>query len=138
MPRKIFVNLPVSDLEKSMSFFRALGFEFNPQFTDETAACMVISDTIYVMLLTHAKFAQFTPRPIADAHKTTQVLNALSFDSRDEVDRMIETARANGGRQIGDTQDHGFMYHRAFADPDGHIWEIFWMDPQAILPGAAG
>jgi predicted lactoylglutathione lyase len=129
MATKIFVNLPVKDLDKSMTFFKALGFTFNPQFTDQTAACMVITDDIYAMLLTHAKFGAFTPKAIADAHKTTEVLTALSLDSREQVDRMCNTAIAGGGREPRAAQDHGFMYGRAFEDLDGHIWEVFWMDP---------
>lgn len=132
MPDKIFVNLPVKSLEKSMAFFKALGFKFNKQFTDKTAACMVISEHIYVMLLTHAKMKQFTRKPIADAKKTTEALIALDFDSKAKVNRIVDKAIAAGGREPRDPQDMGFMYLRQFEDPDGHIWEIFWMDPKAI------
>ena len=132
MPRMIFVNLPVADLARSSAFYAAIGATKNPQFSDDTGTCMVFSDTIYVMLLTHAKFAQFASLPIADARATTQVLLALSADSRADVDRMMEDALAAGGSEVGQTQDHGFMYGRDFADPDGHIWEPYWMDMAAV------
>ena len=131
MPQMIFVNLPVKDLAKSMDFFKALGFSFNPQFSDETGACMVISDTIFAMLLTHEKFAGFSPRPIADTQKTTEVLIALSRDDRAAVDAIVTAALAAGGSTFSEPQDHGFMYGRAFRDLDGHVWEAFWMDPAA-------
>lgn len=127
---KIFVNLPVKDLERSKLFFGKLGYSFNPRFTDDTAACMVISDSIYAMLLTEAKFKQFTPKTIADASTTTEVLVALSMDSKDRVNQMMDAAIAAGATEVRDPEDHGFMYGRAFNDPDGHIWEIFWMDPR--------
>ncbi|HEY1078338.1 MAG TPA: VOC family protein [Fontimonas sp.] len=132
MSKKIFVNLPVADLPKSMAFFKALGYSFNPQFTDDTAACMVISEDIYAMLLTHAKFKSFIPNAIADARKTTQVLIALNFDSREEVAAMVAKAVAAGGNTYSEPQDHGFMLQHGFQDLDGHIWEIFWMDPSAV------
>ena len=132
MISKIFVNLPVEDLQRSMAFFRKIGFDFNPQFTDETAACMVISEDIYAMLLTHAKFGEFTKKTIADARSTTEVLTALSCASRTEVDEIVDRALEAGGSAAREPKDHGFMYERAFEDPDGHIWEIFWMDPSAI------
>lgn len=132
MSTKIFVNLPVKDLDTSKAFFAKLGFTFNPQFSDETAACMVISDDIFAMLLTHPKFKQFTSREIADAHKTTEVLTCLSRDTREEVDQMVEKAIASGGSKARDPQDHGFMYERSFCDPDGHIWELVWMNPAHI------
>jgi predicted lactoylglutathione lyase len=135
MPRMIFVNLPVKDLDKSMTFFKALGFSFNAQFTDETAACMVISETIFAMLLTHEKFAGFAPHPIADARATTEVLNALSCESRAEVDDMVAAAVAAGGRTYNAPQDHGFMYGHGFQDLDGHVWEVFWMDPAFVQKG---
>ncbi|MDU0342644.1 VOC family protein [Bosea rubneri] len=131
MPQMIFVNLPVKDLAKSMDFFKALGFSFNPQFSDETGACMVISDTIFAMLLTHEKFAGFSPKPIADTEKTTEVLIALSRDDRAAVDAIVAAALAAGGSTFSEPQDHGFMYGRAFRDLDGHVWEAFWMDPAA-------
>lgn len=129
MASKIFVNLPVANLDVSMAFFRRLGFDFNPQFTDETAACMVISDDIFAMLLTHAKFAPFTPRKIADARQTTEVLTCLSVDSKERVNEIADAAKSSGGEELREAQDHGFMYLRCFSDPDGHIWEIVWMDP---------
>lgn len=131
MARMIFVNLPVADLAASMAFYEAIGARNEPTFTDETAACMVFSDTIHVMLLTHDKFSQFTSKRIADAHGTTEVLVALSCDSRSEVDDMVERAVAAGGRQARPAEDHGFMYERAFEDPDGHIWEPHWMNRAA-------
>jgi len=131
-PRKIFVNLPVKDLDKSMAFFKALGFTFNAQFTDETAACMVISDDIFAMLLTHDKFKQFTPKAIADTSKISEVLTCLSAESKDEVNKMVDAALKAGGQKLREPQDYGFMYERSFQDPDGHIWEIMWMDPAAV------
>ncbi|MFA6032052.1 MAG: VOC family protein [Myxococcota bacterium] len=132
MPQMIFVNLPVKDLDKSMAFFKALGFSFNPQFTDETAACMVISDTIFAMLLTHAKFKDFTPKAIADATQTSEVLIALSRENREAVDTIVSDAVAAGGSTYNKPQDHGFMYGHGFQDLDGHIWEVMWMDPAAV------
>lgn len=133
MKTKIFVNLPVKDLRKSIAFYEALGYKVNPQFTDDTAACIVISDEIYVMLLTHAKFREFTPLDIVDATKQTQVLIALDAPSKEKVNEAIDIALANGGSEPRPTQDYGFMYSRALADPDGHIWEMFWMEPSAVL-----
>jgi hypothetical protein len=127
----IFVNLPVADLGRSIAFYKAIGAEQNLQFTDETASMMVISDSIHVMLLTHDKFRQFTTKRIADAHETVQVLLALSCDSRDGVDEITGKAIAAGGRETRDKEDHGWMYGRAFEDPDGHIWEPAWMDVEA-------
>lgn len=132
MPMKIFVNLPVKDLSKSMDFFKALGWSFNMQFTDETAACLVISDDIYAMLLTHEKFKQFTPKEICDTSKATEVLNALSFDSREQVDEIVKKAVAAGGSLYAEPKDYGFMYQHSFQDPDGHSWEVFYMDEKAI------
>ena len=131
MPKMIFVNLPVTDLQRSTAFYEAVGATKNPQFSDETASCMVFSDTIYAMLLTHDKYRQFTTKRIADARETSEVMLCLSADSRGEVDRMAETAIASGGRQPREPNDHGFMYERAFEDPDGHIWEVMWMDMEA-------
>ncbi len=134
MPRMIFVNLPVANLAKSMAFYTAIGFKNNPHFTDETAACMVWSDAIHVMLLTHAKWKTFTSRPIPPA-TASEVMLAISLDSRAEVDGMNKLVAGNGGTaDINPAQDHGFMYSRALADPDGHVWEAFWMDPAAV-PG---
>jgi predicted lactoylglutathione lyase len=132
MATKIFVNLPVKDLKKSMKFFSALGYSFNPQFTDETAACMIISDDIYAMLLTHAKFKQFTPKAICDASKSTEVLIALSCESRQHVDDLVRKATAAGGSTYAERKDYGFMYQHGFQDPDGHIWELIYMEPGAV------
>ncbi|SEG73750.1 VOC family protein [Bosea lathyri] len=132
MPQMIFVNLPVKDLDRSVTFFKALGFSFNPQFTDETATCMVISDTIFAMLLTHEKFLSFSPKPIADTSKSVEVLTCLSRDSREAVDAMVKTAVAAGGTTYNAPQDHGFMYGHGFQDLDGHVWELMWMDPGAV------
>jgi hypothetical protein len=129
---KIFVNLPVKNLAKSMEFFKRLGYGFNAQFTDETAACMVVSDDIYVMLLTHDKFKSFTPKPIADATKSTEVLVCLSSESRANVDEMIRKAVAAGGTTYKQPEDHGFMYGHGFQDLDGHIWEVIYMEPSAV------
>jgi uncharacterized protein len=133
MSRMIFINLPVTDLERSKAFYEAVGATNNPQFTDETAACMVVSETIHVMLLTHDKWAQFTDRTIPDARASAQVLLCLSADSKDEVIRYVDKAVAGGGRaDPTPTQDFGFMYGRSFEDPDGHIWEVMWMDMAAM------
>lgn len=131
MATKIFVNLPVSDLNKTMAFFQKLGFGFNQQFTDKTAACMVVSDDIFVMLLTHAKFKTFTPKVICDATKSTEVLVCLTAESRDKVNDMVRKAVAGGGTTYNEPQDHGFMYGHGFQDPDGHIWELIYMEPSA-------
>ncbi len=129
---KIFVNLPVKELDTSIAFFKTLGFTFNPQFTDETAACMVVTDDIYAMLLTHAKFKEFTKKPIADAHQTTEVLVCLSVDEKSEVGRLVETALKAGATEARTPQDYGFMIGRSFHDLDGHIWEVIWMDPAHV------
>jgi uncharacterized protein len=137
MPRMIFVNLPVADLERSRRFLEALGAVNEPRFTDETAACMTFSDSIHVMILTHDKFRQFTPRPIADASAASEVLICLSADSRESVDTAVERAVASGGTaDPAPKQDYGVMYGRSVADPDGHIWEIMWMDPADAERGA--
>ncbi|WP_353184697.1 VOC family protein [Bosea sp. (in: a-proteobacteria)] len=136
MPQMIFLNLPVKDLPASMAFFRALGFSFNPQFTDDTAACMVISDTIFAMLLTHEKFAGFSPKPIADTERSIEVLTCLSRESREAVDAIVKAAVAAGGSTYREPQDHGFMYGHGFRDLDGHVWEAVWMDPAAVAGGA--
>jgi len=134
MGTKIFVNLPVKDLQKSIAFFTQLGFSFNPQFTDETATCMIVSEDIFVMLLTHDKFKMFTPKDICDATKSTEVLVCLSSESREKVDDMVRKAMAAGGSTYRQPQDHGFMYGHGFQDLDGHIWEVMYMDPSAINP----
>ncbi len=137
MTKMIFVNLPVADLPAAQRFYEAVGATNNPQFTDETAACMVFSEAIYVMLLTHEKFAQFTPKRIADAHQTSEVLIALSADSREGVDEITKKALAAGGREPREKQDFGFMYGRSFEDLDGHIWEPMWMDMEAATAAIA-
>jgi predicted lactoylglutathione lyase len=129
---KIFVNLPVKDLSRSMAFFGRLGYTFNPQFTDANAACMVVTGDIYVMLLVEEFFKTFVTKPVADAKAATEAIVALSVPSRAEVDRVVETALAAGARRYSDPVDHGFMYQWGFEDPDGHIWEYFWMDPAAV------
>ena len=132
MTRMIFVNLPVADLTVAMNFYSALGFENNPQFTDETAACMVWSEAIHVMLLTHDKWRTFTDRPIPPS-SSSEVMLALSFDSRDAVDTVNAAAAENGGTaDINPVQDLGFMYNRNLADTDGHVWEMMWMDMAAM------
>jgi predicted lactoylglutathione lyase len=132
MLNQIFINLPVRHLKKSVEFFGALGFSFNRQFTDDTATCMIVSDNIFVMLLTEKKFRGFTPKEICDATRNTEVLLALSMESRAKVDEMVRMAVVAGGTTYNEPQDHGFMYQHGFQDPDGHIWEIFWMDPATV------
>ena len=138
MSRMIFVNLPVKDLERSKSFYEAIGFRNEPKFSTEAAAMMVLSDTISVMLLTHPFYATFTRKPIADAHKSSQVLLCISCDSRDDVDRITDAAAsADGKADIAPKQDMGeAMYGRSFEDPDGHHWEPMWMDPGFAEKGA--
>ena len=135
MATKIFVNLPVKNLDRSVDFFTKLGFSFNAQFTDETATCMVVSEDIFVMLLTEAKFKEFTPNAICDATKSTEVLVCLSSESREEVDKMIRNAVAAGGTTYNEPQDYGFMYSHGFQDLDGHIWETMFMEPSAVNQG---
>ena len=134
MATAIFVNLPVSDVERSKAFFTALGYTINPQFSDENAAAVVFSDTIYAMLLAEARFKDFTPKDLVDARTATEAIICLGADSREAVDRVADAALAHGGGPVQDPQDHGFMYGRSFADPDGHIWEVMWMDP-AVASG---
>jgi predicted lactoylglutathione lyase len=132
MSKLIFVNLPVSDLGRATAFYQAIGAKKNEQFSDGTASCMVFSETIYAMLLTHDKFRQFTPKKIADAKTSSEVLICVSAESRQDVDDTVGKAKAAGGViDPGPKQDHGFMYGRSFEDPDGHIWEVMWMDVQA-------
>lgn len=136
MSKLIFINLPVADLQRATAFYQAVGAEKNDKFCDGTASCMVFSDTIHAMLLTHDKFRAFTPKKIADAKTSTEVLICISADSRDGVDQMVGKARAAGGvADPGPVQDHGFMYGRSFEDPDGHIWEVMWMDPATATAG---
>ncbi|HQX11774.1 MAG TPA: hypothetical protein PLG23_09525 [Thermoflexales bacterium] len=132
MPTQIFVNLPVKDLDRSVAFFTALGFTFNPQFTDKNATCMIISDSIFAMLLVEPFFKTFTPRALCDATTHTEAILALSVESKAKVDEMVGAALAAGGTEPRARTDMGFMYNCAFADPDGHIWEIFWMDPAVV------
>jgi len=137
--RKIFVNLAVRDLERSKDFFAKLGFAFNPQFTDDKAACMVVSQEAYVMLLKEPFFKTFTKKEICDTTRHTEGLFALSCDSRGEVDELVRKAVANGGRRAMEPIDQGFMYGSSFYDPDGHHWEVLWMDPATIQePAGSG
>ena len=138
MSRMIFVNVPVTDLERSKSFYESIGFRNEPKFTNEAAAMMVLSDTISVMLLTHPFYATFTRKPVANAHDSSQVLLAISCDSPAEVDRITESAASAGGKaDVGQKQDMGgLMYGRSFEDPDGHHWEPMWMDPTFAEQGA--
>ena len=132
MATKIFVNLPVKDLNKSVEFFTKLGFSFNAQFTDENTTCMIVSEDIFVMLLTHERFKGFTPKEICDATKNTEVLVTLSSESRANVDEMIGKAIAAGGTIYKEPQDHGFMYGHGFQDLDSHIWELIYMEPSGV------
>lgn len=132
MSKKIFVNLPVSDLNRSMEFFKKVGYEFNPQFTDETGACMVISEDIYTMLLTKDKFKAFTTKEIADSSKQTEVITCLSCDSKEELNDLMEKALEAGATENGEPMDYGFMFQRSYNDLDGHIWELIWMNENAI------
>jgi uncharacterized protein len=135
MSTKIFVNLPVKDLNKSVDFFTKLGYEFNPQFTDENATCMIVSEDIYVMLLVEEYFKTFMPKEICDTSKSAEVLIALSFESRAAVDEIVTKAIAAGGTTYKEPNDMGFMYQHGFQDLDGHIWEIFFMEPSTIEQG---
>ena len=134
MSTKIFLNLPVKDLDKSMAFFKALGWSFNAQFTDETAASLVISDDIYAMLLTHKKFSEFTTKAIADTSKTAQILICISQDSKEDVHKLVDAAVKAGATEPRPMQDYGFMINRTFEDLDGHIWEVIFMDPSFVQP----
>ena len=132
MPTQIFVNLPVKDLNRSVQFFTKLGYTFNPQFTNETGTCMIVADNIFVMLLVESFFQTFTPKPVCDATKTTEAIVCLSAESRAKVDEQVSKAVAAGGSTYKEPQDHGFMYGHGFQDPDGHIWELVYMDPSAV------
>jgi uncharacterized protein len=132
LPRKIFVNLPVKDLTKSVDFFTQLGFEFDPQFTDENATCMIISDEAFVMLLVEDFFKTFTKKEVADATTHTEAILALSTESREQVDEVVNKALAAGGQPSNDPMDQGFMYAWSFQDLDGHLWEVLYMDPSAV------
>lgn len=137
MPQMIFVNLPVGDLEETKDFFGKLGFSTSAQFSDDKAACLVISDTIFVMLITEERFKDFTKKDISDASKSTEVIVALSAESREKVDEMADAALAAGAAPANEPMDLGFMYNRSFQDPNQHIWEVVWMDQKAIEEGAA-
>ena len=128
MAKKIFINLPIADLQKAMTFYTAIGFTNNPQFTDETAACMVLTDEIYVMLLSPSKFKEFTKKEIGNTFKTASVINSLSVDSVDEVNTMVDKAINAGGKETNEPKDYGFMQQRSFEDLDGHLWEVLYMD----------
>lgn len=129
--RQLFVNLAVDDLDRSVAFFTALGFSFDPRFTDETATSMIVGENAYVMLLTKSKFAEFAKKPIVDSSSQTEVILAVSAASREGVDELAEAALASGGSDANDPLDFGFMYSRSFEDPDGHVWEVVWMDEAA-------
>ena len=138
MARMIFVNLPIEDIAASRAFYEAVGFTYNPMFSDDTGICMVLSDTIYAMLLTHEKWKTFTTKTIPDAHTSAQVMLAINCDDRAGVDTITEAAGAAGGKaDPNPVQDHGFMYGRDFEDPDGHIWEVMWMDMAAAQSAMA-
>lgn len=128
MAQQIFINLPVKDLKKSIAFFTALGFTFNQQFTDENATCMIIGENIFSMLLVESYFKTFTPKPLSDATKTTEVINALNVETREKVDEMVKKAVKAGGKTYNEPKDHGWMYQHGFQDLDGHIWEVFFMN----------
>ena len=134
MHKQIYVNLPVKNLDRTKEFFSALGYSVNPQYSNDQAVCMVISDDIFAMLLVEDFFKTFTTKPIADATKTTEVLVCLSCDSREEVDSLVKKALAAGGRAPNPIQDYGFMYSHGFEDLDGHVWELVYMDPNAAPP----
>ena len=135
--RLIFVNLPVKDLDASIAFFKRLGFEFDPRFTDETGTCMVVSEQAYVMLLDESRFADFTSKPIVDARTATEAILCVSAESRDAVDAFADAALDAGASRAGEPMDHGFMYGRSFHDLDGHLWEVMWMSPEAVERGPA-
>lgn len=130
--RKLFVNIPVTDLQRSITFFEKLGFTFNPHFTDSTATCMLVGEDAYFMLLTEEKFRQFSKRPLGDRSREANCSFAITVGSRDEADAMVADAIAAGGSKGNDPEDYGFMYQTSFRDPDGYIWEPFWMDPAAV------
>jgi predicted lactoylglutathione lyase len=132
MARMLIPNLPVQDLDRSVAFFTGLGFEFDPRFTDDTATAMIVNEQATVMLLTRAKFEEFTTKERVDATRQTEAIIALSADSREDVDSFADKALESGGSPAQEPMDLGFMYGRSFNDPDGHHWEIFWMDPAAL------
>jgi predicted lactoylglutathione lyase len=132
MARKLFVNIAVEDLDRSVTFFTKLGFEFDPRFTDESATCMIVSDDAYVMLLVESRFQDFTKKRLVDSTTQTEAILAVSAESREGVDELADLALASGGAPANDPMDYGFMYGRSFNDPDGHLWEVMWMDPSAL------
>ncbi len=132
MFQQLFVNLPVKNLAKSVEFFTELGFTFNPQFTDDSATCMIVNENIMVMLLVESRFKTFTSKEICDAKRQTEVINALQLESREAVAKFVEKAIAAGGTSYAEPKDHGFMIQHGFEDLDGHIWEVFWMDPAGM------
>lgn len=136
MAKQIYVNLPVKDLKKSVDFFTTLGFSFNPDFTDENATCMIINDDAFVMLLVEGFFKTFTSKSVADATGSTEAIMAFSVDSKEAVDETVRKALAAGGASSQEVQDYGFMYNHSFQDPDGHLWEVMWMDPAGPPPGS--
>ena len=138
MTSKIFINLPVKDLARSMGFFKKLGYGFDPRFTDENAACMIVSDDIFVMLVVEKFFRTFTAKSIADTGYASEVLVGLSLPSRADVDRVVRAALLAGARPTGAARDRGFMYERGFEDLDGHVWQYLWMDPARLQSGAQG
>ena len=135
--RMLFVNMPVADVERSKAFFSGLGFSYNPKFTDDTAACMLVGEHAFVMLLAREKFAEFAKHPIADARTHTLALYAFSVGSREEVDAVSAAALAAGGTEADEAEDYGYMYSRSFFDLDGHGWQVMWMDPAAVEQGPA-
>lgn len=135
--RLIFVNLPVRDLEASTAFFESLGFAFDERFTDDSCACMVVSEQAYVMLIVEGRFAEFTTRPVADARTNTEAILCVSAESREAVDDFAEAALGAGAGRANEPMDHGFMYGRSFSDLDGHLWEVMWMSPEAVEQGPA-
>ena len=135
--RLIFINLPVADVAASQAFFGALGFGFDPKFTNEECACMVVSDQAYVMLLAESRFSDFTSLPVSDPRAATEAILCVSAESREDVDAFADAALAAGGSRANEPQDHGFMYGRSFNDPDGHLWEVMWMSSEAVEQGPA-
>lgn len=135
--RLIFVNVPVGDVSASIEFFTALGFDFDPKFTDDSCACMVVSDQAYVMLLARERFSDFTTKSIADAHSSTEAILCVSAEDREAVDALADAALAAGATKVNEPMDHGFMYARSFSDLDGHLWEVMWMSAEAVEQGPA-
>jgi predicted lactoylglutathione lyase len=131
--RTLFVNLGVRDLEASIEFFTKLGFAFDPRFTDEQATCLILSEEAFVMLLVADRFKEFTTKALCDAGTHTEAILAVSADSREQVDALVDTALDSGGRPANEPMNHGFMYGRSFQDVDGHLWEVIWMDPNALI-----